>query len=424
MVDSFLKVNYKNIKKMKKLILSLVLVISITCAFAQKSNVSKAKNKALMDDPDYAGAREAIKLALADSTTKNLAETWYVAGLIGNAENAKLYEKSLMPGANIDKDVKGKAILESYAYFLKADSVGQIPDAKGKINQKTRKDVRSKIKEYYNDGTNLIAYGSYLFDAKRYAEATSVFEVYTEIPKLPLMNNEIKLDSNYTKIRFYAGVAASSAELHDKAILIFESLKDKKYETSKVYQYLFGEYQAKKDTAKMFEVAKQGFENDPKDAYLIGNLINLFIASNKVQEALNYLNTAIASDPKNTQYYLVQAKLYEDSKDFDAARATYDKVLTLDPKLGEAYSGIGRLYYNKAGKIWMDADSNLKDDKLIKAEKEKANAVFKEAIPFFKKAIEVAPAEIEYKRNLKTLYYRLGMTAEYDVLDKEIKALK
>ena len=46
----------------------------------------------------------------------------------------------------------------------------------------------------------------------------------------------------------------------------------------------------------MFEVAKQGFENDPKDAYLIGNLINLFIASNKVQEALNYLNTAIASD--------------------------------------------------------------------------------------------------------------------------------
>ena len=69
---------------MKKIILSLFLVISFTLSFAQKSNVSKAKNKALMENPDFTGAREAIKLALNDSTTKNLAETWYVAGLIGN----------------------------------------------------------------------------------------------------------------------------------------------------------------------------------------------------------------------------------------------------------------------------------------------------------------------------------------------------
>ena len=72
---------------MKKLILSLFLVISFTFSFAQKSNVSKAKNKALMENPDFSGAREAIKLALADSTTKNLADTWYIAGLIGYKEN-------------------------------------------------------------------------------------------------------------------------------------------------------------------------------------------------------------------------------------------------------------------------------------------------------------------------------------------------
>jgi tetratricopeptide (TPR) repeat protein len=418
------KINQKNQIKMKKLILPLILVICVNTLFAQKSNVSKARNKALMDEADFVGAREAIKAALVDSTTKNLAETWYVAGLIGYTENAKLYEKSLLPGANIDKETKGKAIMESYSYFLKADSVGQIPDVKGKINQKTRRDIKPKLKEYYTDGSNLVNYGSYLFDSKKYLEAMRAFEVYTAIPLLPMMNGEIKLDSTYYKILFYQGVSASAAEMHDDAIKVFESLKDKKYETSKVFQYLFGEYQAKKDTTKMFESAKQGFENNPKDVYLIGNLINLYIASKKDKEALNYLNTAIASDPKNTQYYLVQAKLYEDLKDFDAARATYDKALIVEPKLGEAYSGIGRLYYNKAGKIWMDADSNLKDDKLIKAEKEKANLIFKEAIPFFKKAIEISPNEIEYKRNLKTLYYRLGMNAEYDAIDKEIKSMK
>jgi energy-coupling factor transporter transmembrane protein EcfT len=64
---------------MKKIILLLILAISFTFSFAQKANVSKAKNRALMENPDFAGAREAIQLALKDSTTNKLAETWYVA---------------------------------------------------------------------------------------------------------------------------------------------------------------------------------------------------------------------------------------------------------------------------------------------------------------------------------------------------------
>ena len=117
---------------MKKLILSLFLVISFTFSYAQKANVSKAKNKALMDNPDFAGAREAIKQALQDSTTKNLAETWYVAGLIGYSESDAAYKKALLRQP-IDTVAKGKAILESYNYFVQADKLDQQPDAKGKV---------------------------------------------------------------------------------------------------------------------------------------------------------------------------------------------------------------------------------------------------------------------------------------------------
>jgi len=95
---------------MKKIILSLFLVISFTLSFAQKANVSKAKNKALMENPDFTGARDAIKLALKDSTTKNLAETWYVAGLIGNKQNEALYQKALLK-MPFDTIVKGENYL-------------------------------------------------------------------------------------------------------------------------------------------------------------------------------------------------------------------------------------------------------------------------------------------------------------------------
>ena len=98
---------------MKKIIFSLILAISFTFAFAQKSNITKAKNKGLYENPDFVGARTAIKLAMQDSTTKNLAETWFVAGRIASKENESLYLKAIS-SQSFDADVKGKAILESY----------------------------------------------------------------------------------------------------------------------------------------------------------------------------------------------------------------------------------------------------------------------------------------------------------------------
>jgi hypothetical protein len=71
---------------MKKVILAIILAVSVTGTYAQKKNVTKAKNKALMEVPDFKGAREDIKPALTDSITKNQALTWYVAGTIGYKE--------------------------------------------------------------------------------------------------------------------------------------------------------------------------------------------------------------------------------------------------------------------------------------------------------------------------------------------------
>src|SRR5665647_776365 len=103
---------------MKKIILSLILVISFTFSFAQKANVRKAKDKASnIETPDFAGARELIKLALVDTTTSKLAETWYVAGLIGYNENDALFKKQVLNQV-IDTIAKGKAILESYSCLL------------------------------------------------------------------------------------------------------------------------------------------------------------------------------------------------------------------------------------------------------------------------------------------------------------------
>jgi hypothetical protein len=407
---------------MKKIILSLILVISFTFSFAQKANISKAKNKALTEtNPDFAGARESIKLALADSTTKNLAETWYVAGLIGNKENELLYQKALL-NQPFDTIVKGKAILESYNYFIQANKFDQMPDAKGKVKLKFTKDIKSKLTEYYKIQQNLISYGAHLYEKKNFEGAYQAFNVFLEIPKLPFMNNEIKMDSTYNMITYYAAISASNAKMNDKSIQLLEGLKDKNYETQNVYQLIYEQYMNQKDSVGAVKTLKEGFEKFPTNGWFLQNLINYYIYSKKTNDALTYLNSAIEKDPKMAQYRYVKGNLDESVGNYDSALASFDKAIELDPTMADAWAGKGRLYYNKA--VRMAEESNkIKDVRLYNAEMKKVDAAFKESIPFFKKATELNPKEVEYKKTLKTLYYRLKMDADFEAINKEIKAM-
>jgi hypothetical protein len=44
------------------------------------------------------------------------------------------------------------------------------------------------------------------------------------------------------------------------------------------------------------------------------------------------------------------------------------------------------------------------------------DAAFQKALPYFQKAYELEPNNDSYKRSLRSLYYRLGMNAEYEAL--------
>ena len=408
---------------MKKLILSAFVLVSITCSFAQKANVSKAEDNTLMEKPNFKEARAAIKLALEDSTTKLDPNTWYIAGLIGYTENDAFYKKALL-SLPFDEDAKGNAILESYKYFLEADQLDQIPNEKGKVKSKFRKKIKSRIKEYYSTSQNLISYGAYLFDKKKdYKKAVDAWEVYLAIPKLPMMNNELPMDSTYKMIKYYSAVAAVNGELHDKAISICNDLKNDNYEGIKVYQFLYQEYMATKDTVQAINSLKEGFTKFPAEAWFLQNLINNLIFSGKTKDALIYLNTAIEKEPKMAQYRFVKGNLDESLGNLEDARLSFDKAIEIDPTMADAYAGIGRLYFNKAVKMLQVANETIKDNKLFNAEAKKAETVFKESIPFFKKATELKPTELDYKKNLKTIYYKLKMIPEYDAISKEIDAL-
>lgn len=405
---------------MKKIIVSLFLVLSVSLVFAQKKNVRRAKNLSLMETPDFKGARDAIQAAFADSTTANLPETWHVAGLIGYKEN-EMFFKDLALGKNVDFVKKGQAIEESIGYFLKSYELDQSQvDKKGRpVKPKFTPDIAAKMKEYYSENHNLFYYAATLFDEKKdYAGALKIFEIYLSIPDMPFMEGMIQKDTTYNKVKYFAAMAARNAENHDKAIELFEDLKAIDYEPLGVNQFLYEEYLTKKDTVNFVRTLKEAFEKMPQEPWFIQNLINYYLTEKIFDEAKFYITKALELLPNEPVYHFINAKIEEIQGNRDAAMVSYNKTLELEPTYADAYAGIGALIVDDAQKVLDDAA--YKSDREFNAAKVKSKDMLLNAVEYFKKADEYNPDDLSNKRILRSLYYRLEMSKELEAIEKEL----
>ena len=410
----------------KTLIMAALVLISAGC-FAQKANVKKAKNLALQETPDFSGARAAINEALSNDETKDLADTWYTAGLIGYQELSKENEKTYLGQARDEKRA-GEAVVESFDYWMKAaDLAGQkVLDKKGNevlADKKTYALLQKKVLEYYKN-QELVKYGIYLNDQRDFATAYGVFQRHLSIPELSLMQNEklqkeMPKDSIYDQYKYYTAIFAIQAEMHPEAIAVLEEMKDGNYEAITVNQFLYQEYVNVQDTANYVRVLQDAVVRFPQEPWFLQNLINHYIFSGQEQEAINYLDQAIAREPNVAQYHLIKGNLNENQKNYDAALADFDRALAIDPTMADAEAGKGRVYYNQAVKMNEDA-ALIADAKEYKKALEEMNAMFRQSMPFFEKAHELAPDNRDYMITLRGLYYRFDMTDKYNAINEEL----
>ena len=175
---------------------------------------------------------------------------------------------------------------------------------------------------------------------------------------------------------------------------------------------------ALKDTVKFVQTLKDASKRFPQEPWFLQNLINFYIFSGQETTAIDYLAQAIEREPNVAQYHLIKGNLDENQRNYDDALKDFDNALRLDPTMADAMAGKGRVYYNQAVKLNEDA-ALISDNKAYKKALEEMNAVFKESLPFFEKAHEMAPEDRSYIQTLKALYYRFGMTDK----EAEMKAL-
>ena len=81
---------------MRKVVFSVVLLLAASFTFAQEKAVKEAKKIANAVNPDFAQAEELINGALTNPETKDMAETWNVAGFIQKRRSEKEMESAYL----------------------------------------------------------------------------------------------------------------------------------------------------------------------------------------------------------------------------------------------------------------------------------------------------------------------------------------
>ncbi len=374
---------------MKKfLFLTMVAAFSVGSMFAQKGALKDAKRA--IDSKDLTEARTLIKQAITNPETMNDPETWKIYGDIGNKAFDEERTKQML-GKEANDKVMYDGLMESYAPYVKADSLGELPDAKGKVKNKVRKDIQGILKAnqpFYING------GVYYNEQKDYAKAADFFETYWNIPTLPMFAGEkdaFKLDSTYQTIKYYAIITAIQAADHNRALnMLNRAIKEpfvenSAYKESDLYELLASEYMQAGDTAKYVDILYMGAEKFPKSKYFIPNLVNTFIRKGENQKAMEYLDKAIANDPSNAcDLNSVKGALYAENKDYTSAEAEYNKALAQDPSCERALEALAVNYILQAQDL-REKTATMSDRQQQLANDKKTVELYQKSLPYLEK---------------------------------------
>lgn len=378
----------------KILFLTMVAFLSAGSVLAQKSALRDAKRSLGRDDLNE--ARTLIQQAATHDETATDPETWKVMGDIGNKAFDNERTKTMLGQAANDK-VMYDGLMESYLPYLKADSLAELPDDRGRVRNRVRKDITSILvanHPFYING------GVYYNEQGDYNKAADFFEVYWDIPTQPMFaeqSNAFVLDSTYQTIKYYAIITAIQAEDHDRALGMLERaanepfIENSSYKESDIYELMASEYINMGDTTKYVEALRQGADRFPESKYFIPNLVNVFIREGDNQKAMDYLDQAIANDPSNAcDLNSVKGALMAEAGDYAAAETEYKKALAQDPKCERALENLARNFIIQA--------QELKEETALLSNRQQQVENDKITIEFYKQAL---PLLEDLDRNLK-----------------------
>ena len=413
---------------MKKQIIIAIAISISAFSFAQKKELKSAE-KAIKSN-NFAEAKGALAQAeslMSGMDDKSIAKYYFLTG-------QTLYANG--KGSLTDMD----AALEN---FNKAES-----EYKSEI---------AELKQVMLSG--LLKSGNDAYSEKDYSKASKYFE------------RSYRLAERDTVYLYYAAATAINVQEYDRALTLYEELKDLGYTGIETEYYATnietgeeevldkntrdlyvqgkshikpGErksdskqpeivknialiYVSNGDNEKALAAMKEARAQSPDDVNLILTEANVHYKMGNTEEFKNLLTKATEMDPKNAELQYNLGVISAESDQPEEARGHYEKAIELDPDYINAYINLSALVLAKEEPIIKEMNSlgsskadNAKYDEL----REERTELYKEAVPYLTKALEIGPKNINAARTLMNIYSILGETDKYKSLKEKVEAME
>ncbi len=391
--------------KLKKGILTAVLLAVTTLTFAQSHNIVNAS--IALRNENLAEAKDYIDQAYSAESTANDPKMWNY--------RSKIYLEIAIKKSELDSDAIFKAT-EAYLKCLQTDKKGRIVVRKWTAEE----DVRSSLVQC---GYKLFNIAIDKYNKEDYTSSLKHYNVIFDI--IPFDTEDQLKRGNITEetILFNSFYAANKMKDNVKSRELLQKLIDINFNEPSIYIHMSNSYLEDDNTEKAIEYLALGRENFEDDQSLINTEINLYIKLGRTSELIEKLGEAIALDEENDVLFFNRGTIYDQEGDLINAEKDYKKAIELNPSAFGANYNLGALYFNQGVEINNKANSTSNNSTYEKLKKQ-SESTFAKSLPYLETAYDLNPEDKNTLLSLKQLYYLNGDYAKSEEMKKLIAELK
>lgn len=421
--------------KGKYVILTSALLVSVA-TFAQKDEI-KAAEKAFKkgQTQEAVGILNSAESLMANASDAEKAQYFYVKGnaLLDLAEK------------KVDEDKNLSLAASAYTSLIDAEKTS----GKSKYSAEAAKSITTIKYKLIN---------SAIADSKVDKHSLSAKKLY----------DAYLLDKKDTLNLYYAASTYINAQDYDNALKLYVDLKDMNYSGKATNQLAVNKLTKENDlfaTAQERDrMVKLGTHEQPtteeipsKRGEIYKNIALILVQNGKVDEAKKAISDARKTNPDDTSLILTEANLYLETKDFDTykklitevlekspddadlvfnlgvisgnaknvvdAEKYYNRTIEINPNYLNAYINMAALKLDKEGVIIEEMNklgTSDKDMKRYDVLKKQRQDLFRTAIPYLTKALDLEPKNTDVAKTLLGVYSALEMTAEKKALEAKM----
>ena len=138
------------------------------------------------------------------------------------------------------------------------------------------------------------------------------------------------------------------------------------------------------------------------------------------------MEQAVAKQPDNPDLYYNLGVITAEQGDTEKARGYYEKAIELNPKYENSYLNLSALALSQDEAI-VEEMNNLgtsrADNQRYDELKQKREDMFRSAIPYLEKLLEINPKSADAVRTLMNIYGTIGESDKYKVMKDKLAEL-